>query len=190
MGWRVLLHWAISMGAVVRSRSRSSANTLRLMASTVSKPSRPLTALSWKRLTRVSSMEFLMRCQPPHRAVILASWANWGLARVELAVHDRLLHVDEVGPRQVLADHGDRLAGAVDVRRLEDVALAGAAAHQPAHPLGRLLPAGDEPLRAQDARLGVDPSATTCPPPPRASTSRSTGSTCASWPSTLRPTSS
>lgn len=55
------------------SRSLSSANALLLIASTASKPSLPLTALSLKRDTPNSSILFFILCQPPQSAVMRAS---------------------------------------------------------------------------------------------------------------------
>lgn len=73
-------------------------------------------------------------------------------------VDDLLLHADQVAPRQVLADHCDRLALRVDVAGLVDEALLHVAAQQRLDPVGGGLLACDEALGAQDAGLGVDSS--------------------------------
>lgn len=74
---------------------------------------------------------------------------------VQGAVDDRLLAVDDVGPRQVPRHHGDGTAGRVDVRGLEDLRHV-AGADDGLDPLRCRLLAGDEALGAKDARRGVD----------------------------------
>ena len=70
-------------------------------------------------------------------------------------VRHLFLHIDEVAPRQVLADHGEGLVLRVDVAGLEDVADVHRVAHHRLDPFGSRLLACDEALGAEDARLGV-----------------------------------
>jgi hypothetical protein len=63
-----------------------SAKTSREMASTLSKPSRPLAAFLLNLSTVTSSMLFLIFCQPPHIAMTLAVWSKIVLPGVFAAV--------------------------------------------------------------------------------------------------------
>lgn len=78
------------------------------------------------------------------------------LVLAERLVDDFLLHAHQVAPRQVLADHCDRLALRVDVAGLVDEALLHVAAQQRLDPVGRGLLACDEAFGAQDAGCGID----------------------------------
>lgn len=71
-------------------------------------------------------------------------------------VDDLLLDVDEIAPRQILADHRESLVAGVDIGCLEDVAYVHRGAHYCLDPFRRGLLAGDEALGAEDACLGVD----------------------------------
>jgi hypothetical protein len=59
--------------------SLSCAKTFLLVSRTISKPSRPLAAFCWNRSTVNCSILFLIFCQPPHSAVILA--CCWNMVR-------------------------------------------------------------------------------------------------------------
>ena len=61
-------------GCIFRSSSRCSPKTCRLISRTASNPSRPLLAFWLNLSTLASSTLFLIFCQPPHNAVIFASW--------------------------------------------------------------------------------------------------------------------